>query len=159
MTQITYYTVITGKRSCIITYAQPPAYETKILSGSFPDPGEASQQFQKTVQGAFEYLTEGIFNRKVGTLAYRYKQDLTKLASWNQCQRPANKRKSAMPLTNEQYFNNLTTSGLELAEEYLEQDLQTLQENNLPVSDTVAGLLMVHTLQSGQDDETEEELL
>ena len=48
-------------------------------------------------------------------------------------------------LTNEEYFKNLSASGLELAEEYLEQDLEILQENDLPVNDTVAGLLIIHT--------------
>jgi hypothetical protein len=33
------------------------------------------------------------------------------------------------------------------------EDLKTLQENNLPMSDTVAGLLMVHTLQAEQESE------
>jgi hypothetical protein len=50
-------------------------------------------------------------------------------------------------LTNEEYFNNLPTSGLELAEEYLDQDLQTLEAHDLPVNDTVAGLLMIHMRQ------------
>ncbi len=62
-------------------------------------------------------------------------------------------------ITNEQYFNNLTANGLDLAEEYLEQDLATLQENDLPVSDTVAGLLTVHALKGERDEVSEEELL
>jgi hypothetical protein len=41
---------------------------------------------------------------------------------------------------------------LELAEEYLEQDLAALQENDLPVSDTVAGLLLVHALQEEEQE-------
>lgn len=158
MTQLTYYTVIIGKRSCLVTYAQSPAYETKLSPGSFPDPGEASQQFQKTMQGKLEYLTQGVFDRKVSDLAYRYKSDLMKLAAWNH--QATMERKSPMVLiTNEQYFNNLTANGLDLAEEYLEQDLATLQENDLPVSDTVAGLLTVHALKGERDEVSEEELL
>jgi hypothetical protein len=57
-----------------------------------------------------------------------------------------------MSLTNAQYFNALPASGLELAEEYLQQDLETLQENDLPVSDTVAALLLVNTLKSEEQD-------
>jgi hypothetical protein len=82
MKQTTYYTVITGKRS-LVKYAQGPTYETKLFSGSFPDPGEASQQFKQTVQGQVEYLAEKPFERKVGELAERYKQDRLKLADWN----------------------------------------------------------------------------
>jgi hypothetical protein len=59
-----------------------------------------------------------------------------------------------MSLTNEQYFNNLPVNGLEAAEDYLEQDLKILQDNDLPQADTVAGLLTVRTL---LEDESEEE--
>jgi hypothetical protein len=151
MPQITLYTVITGKRSYIVTYAQSPAYETKVFSGAFNDPGEASQEFKKTIKGKLEFLKEGVFQRKVGALSYRYQQDLLKLQTWNQSTH-TNKRKSPMSVSNEQYFNNLSASGLELAEEYLEEDLQTLQENDLPVSDTVVGLLTVHTLQEEEQE-------
>ena len=58
-----------------------------------------------------------------------------------------------MPVTNEQYVNGLTASGLELAEEYLRQDLETLQESDLPVADTVAALCMVHARQTTGDKE------
>jgi hypothetical protein len=61
-----------------------------------------------------------------------------------------------MALTNEQYFNHLPVNGLEAAEEYLEQDLKVLQENDLPVSDTVAGLLTVHALQEREQEEEEQ---
>jgi hypothetical protein len=153
MTPLTYYTVIIGKRSCMVTYAQPPAYETKLFSGSFADPGEASQQFKKTMQGKLEYLSQGVFDRKVSALASRYQQDLVKLQIWNQGPRTLSKeRNPRMPLTNEQYFNHLTASGLELAEDYLEQDLATLQENDLPVSDTVAGLLLAQALQEEEQE-------
>jgi hypothetical protein len=47
---------------------------------------------------------------------------------------------------------------LELAEEYLMEDLETLQENDLPVSDTVAGLLTVHALQQEQEEQEEDDL-
>jgi hypothetical protein len=163
MTQLTLYTVIIGKRSCMVTYATSPAYETKLFSGSFADPGEAHQQFKKTMQGKLEYVSQGAFDGKVSDLAYRYKSDRMKLAAWNQSHRGTMKRKdSPMALiTNEQYFNHLTTSGLELAEDYLEQDLATLQENGLPLADTVAGLLTVHSLKVEQDEisVSEEELL
>lgn len=56
-------------------------------------------------------------------------------------------------LTNEQYFSSLSSNGLELAEEYLDQDLKTLQEYDLPVNDTVAGLLMMHTLRDEQEED------
>jgi hypothetical protein len=154
MTPLTYYTVIIGKRSCIVTYAQPPAYETKLFSGAFPDAGEASQEFKKTIQGNHEYLTPGAFNRKVGQLASRYKSDLLKLATWNQGPCALSKeRNPRMALTNEQSFNALPLNGLELAEDCLEQDLETLRENDLPVVDTVAGLLAVHALQEEQEEE------
>ncbi len=158
MTQITYYTVIIGKRACLVTYAQSPAYETKLFPGSFSDPGEASQQFQKKMQGKLEYISQGVFDRKISDLAYRYTSDLLKLPIWNNQRTP--ERKSPMALiTNEQYFNNLPAFGRDLAEDSLEQDLATLQENDLPVSDTVAGLLMVHSLKVEQDAVSEEELL
>jgi hypothetical protein len=83
MKQTTLYTVITGRRACIVKYAAYPAYETKLFSGSFADHGEASQEFKKTVQGNLELLTEGAFEHKVSQLAYRYQQDLAKLADWN----------------------------------------------------------------------------
>ena len=57
-----------------------------------------------------------------------------------------------MALTLEEYFNNLPPSGLQLAEEYLSLDLETLQEHDLPVSDTVIGLLMIHTQKSEQEE-------
>jgi Sigma-70, region 4 len=68
------------------------------------------------------------------------------------------KKETPMAVTNEQYFSHLSASGLELAEAYLEQDLATLQENDLPVSDTVMGLLMVHERLAEQDDNTKETL-
>jgi hypothetical protein len=78
------YTVIIGKRACIVKYAQSPAYETKLFSGSFTDPGEASQELKKSIQGNHEYLKEGIFERKVEQLSCVYQQDLARLAAWNQ---------------------------------------------------------------------------
>ena len=83
MKPTTYYTVATGKRVSMVKYAQSPEYSVKLFSGSFPDPGEASQQFKQTVQGHVEYLTEKAFERKVGELAERYKQERLKLADWN----------------------------------------------------------------------------
>lgn len=82
MKQITYYTVVTGKRSNLVKYAQSPAYEVKLFSGAFDDPGEASQEFKKTIQGKLEHLSEKAFERKVSDLHNRYKQDLAKLADW-----------------------------------------------------------------------------
>ena len=55
-------------------------------------------------------------------------------------------------LTNEQYISALPANGLALAEEYLEHDFETLQENDFPVSDTVTGLLLIHTLTSEQEE-------
>jgi hypothetical protein len=156
MKQLTYYTVIIGKRSCMVSYAQSPAYETKLFSGSFADPGEASQQFKKAMQGHHEYLTEGVFHRKVDALARAYQSDLLKLQAWNQSQPTQRKGSRPMAVTPEQYFSHLTASGLELAEEYLEQDLATLQENGLPVADTVAGLLTVHTLLEEEQEEEDD---
>ena len=83
MKQITYYTVITGKRSNIVKYAQSPAYETKLFPGAYDDPGEASQEFKKTVQGQVEHLPEKAFERKVGELASFHREALAKLADWN----------------------------------------------------------------------------
>jgi len=159
MTQLTYYTVIIGKRSSMVKYAQAPAYEVKLFPRSFPDPGEASQQFKPTVQGKLEYLTPGVFDRKIDSLSSRYQQDRAKLQAWNQG-KPASlaERTEPMALTNEQYFQALPPYGLELAEEYLMEDLETLQENDLPVSDTVAGLLTVHALQQEQEEQEEDDL-
>ena len=83
MTQHVYYTIIIGKRSCTVVYATGPAYEVESLVGTFDDPGEASQEIKKSLQGKLEFLTEGAFQRKVGTLAERYKQEQAKLADWN----------------------------------------------------------------------------
>jgi len=84
MKQITYYTVITGKRSNIVKYAQSPAYETKLFClGAFDDPGEASQEFKQTVQGQVEHLPEKAFERKVDELSNLYRQERLKLADWN----------------------------------------------------------------------------
>jgi hypothetical protein len=57
-----------------------------------------------------------------------------------------------MTLTNEEYFNALPANGLELAEVYLKQDLETLQQNGLPVCETVAGLLTVHARKVEQEE-------
>jgi hypothetical protein len=82
MKQITYYTVVTGKRSNLVKYAQSPAYETKLFSGAFDDPGEASQEFKKTVQGQVEHLPEKAFEQKTSQLAGLYRQERLKLADW-----------------------------------------------------------------------------
>jgi hypothetical protein len=84
MKQTTYYTVITGKRSNIVKYAQSPAYEIKLFSGSFADPGEAHKEFKCAVAGQHTYLTEGAFLQKIERLASRYRQDLIKLQAWTQ---------------------------------------------------------------------------
>jgi len=160
MTPLTYYTVIIGKRSSMVKYAQGPAYEVKLFPHPFADPGEAHQEFKKTLSGKFECLTNGVFDRKIDSLSSRYQQDLVNLQAWNQG-KPAlqAERTSPMALTNEQFFSALSPDGLELAEEYLLDDLAMLQENDLPVSDTVAGLLMVYGLQQeGQQDQEEDDL-
>ncbi len=154
MTQLTYYTVIIGKRSCLVTYAQSPAYETRLFSGSFVSPCEASSEFKKTMPGKLEYLSQGVFHRKVSDLAYRYQSDLAKLTIWNRSSRATGERKSPMALTNEQYISALPTNGRDLAEGYLEQDLKTLQENDLPVSDTVASLLLVQSRKVEQEEDS-----
>lgn len=82
MTHITYYTVIVGKRACIVKYAQSPAYEIKLFSGSFVSPSEASQQFKQSQQDEPEYLKEVAFERKVSFLSTHYSQDLAMLQSW-----------------------------------------------------------------------------
>ena len=155
MTQFTYYTVIIGKRSSLVKYAQAPAYDVKLFPRSFADPGEAHQELKKTLSGKFECLTPGIFDRKIDSLSSRYQQDTAKLAAWNQGM-PAlqAERKSPMALTNEEYIDALPINGLELAEEYLLEDLATLQENDLPTGDTVASLLLAHgKLTSMPDDD------
>jgi hypothetical protein len=58
-----------------------------------------------------------------------------------------------MALTNEQYFNALSANGLDLAEAYLEQDLEMLQQHGLPVNETVAGLLMIEALRADLEEE------
>jgi hypothetical protein len=78
-----YYTVITGKRSCLVKYAEAPAYETRLFKGPFANPGNASQEFKLATQGDLEYLTEKAFEHKVSLLSARYKQDLAKLSDWN----------------------------------------------------------------------------
>lgn len=82
MKQITYYTVITGKKAHIVKYAQSPAYETKLFPGAFADPGEASQEFKKSVQGQLECLPEKAFEQKTSQLAGLYRQERLKLADW-----------------------------------------------------------------------------
>ena len=82
MTQQTYYTVIIGSRASIVKYAQSPDYETKLFSGAFASPAEASQEFEKTVQGKIEHLAEKAFERKVSGLASLYRQERLKLADW-----------------------------------------------------------------------------
>ena len=83
MTQPIYYTILIGKRSCMVKYAAGPAYEVEALIGTFTNPGQASQEIKKALHGKLEHLTEGMFQRKVGTLAERYRQDQAKLAAWN----------------------------------------------------------------------------
>jgi hypothetical protein len=155
MTPITYYTVLIGKRSCTVTYAQGPAYEVQALTGTFSDPGETSREIKRRLQKHLEYLAPGVFQRKVYHLAQRYQQERVKLTAWNQCSQPAQTRKLPMSLTNEQYFNNLSVNGLEAAEEFLEQDLKILQDNDLPQADTVVGLLTVCTLLEEESEEEE----
>jgi len=83
MKQTYYYTVIAHKHFFLVKYAIAPVYEIFSFPGTFDDPGEASQEFQKAKQGHLEYLKEGAFQRKVSDLHTRYKQDLAKLADWN----------------------------------------------------------------------------
>ncbi len=154
MKQTIYYTIIIGKRSCLVTYAQPPEYSVKLFSSSFATPDLAHEEVKRTFQCERTYLTEGAFDSRVRRLSEQYQCDEALLQAWNQGQPSTTPKKgrSPMALTNEQYFSLLPTNGLELAEEYLEQDLETLQENDLPVSDTVTGLLMVHARLEGQED-------
>ena len=56
-----------------------------------------------------------------------------------------------MSVTSEQYVNGLPVNALEQTEECLQQDLETLRENGLPVADTVAALCMVHARREGQE--------
>ena len=83
MTQHVYYTVITHTRFCMVKYAIVPACEIFTFPGTFDDPGEASQEFKKTMQGNLEHLSEKAFERKVSDLHNRYQQDLARLADWN----------------------------------------------------------------------------
>jgi len=82
MKQTVYYTIITHRTFFRVLYAITP--ECKILTwpSTFDDPGEASQEFKKVVQGNLECLPEGTFQRKVESLSARYQQDLAKLADW-----------------------------------------------------------------------------
>ena len=83
MTQPIYYTILIGKRSCMVKYAAGPAYEVEALIGTFTNQGQAAQEIKKALHGKLEHLTEGMFQRKVGALAERYRQDQAKLAAWN----------------------------------------------------------------------------
>ena len=83
MKQVTYYTVITYNHFCLVKYATGPAYEVLTFSGTFDDPGEASQEIKKTLQGPLEFQTPALFQRKIDDLHTRYKQDRAKLADWN----------------------------------------------------------------------------
>lgn len=150
------YTVIFGKRSCLVTYAESPAYEVKMLSGSFENPDLAHQEVKRTFQCERTYLTEGAFDSRVRRLSEQYQRDFAELQAWNQGKHSTQKKgRTPMALTNEQFFSALTPSGLELAEDYLEQDLETLQENGLPVHDTVAGLLTLHARKVEEQEEDE----
>lgn len=60
------------------------------------------------------------------------------------------------PVSDEDYLNSLPKAGLELAAQYLEQDYETLLENDLPVAGTVTNLLNVQTLLSEDEEEDEE---
>lgn len=83
MKHITYYTVIIGKRTCTVRYVIGPAYEVQRLDGTFADAGEASQEVKIALEGKLEFLTQGMFQRKVAQLALHYKLDLMKLQAWN----------------------------------------------------------------------------
>ena len=148
----TFYTVIIGKRSCTVSYAVGPAYEVQALIGTFASPDEASQHIKHSLDGKLEYLTPGAFQRKVGGLAYRYSLDLAKLQTWQAGAR-SKERSPRMALTNHQFISALPPNGLALAEEYLEQDLDLLEENDLPVSDTVMGLLLTKALREEEEEE------
>ena len=78
-----YYTIIAHKNFFVVRYAVVPVCEIFAFPGTFNDPGEASQEFQKAKQGKLEYLKEGAFQRKVDDLHTRYRQDLARLADWN----------------------------------------------------------------------------
>lgn len=82
MKQTIYYTVLIHRTFSMIKYAVQPECKILTFPGMFDDPGEASQQFKKAVQGNLEFLTDGAFQRKVGTQASRYQQDLARLADW-----------------------------------------------------------------------------
>ena len=60
-----------------------------------------------------------------------------------------------IPVTDEQYYEALSPSGLQLAEQNLNQDYQLLLETDLPIKDTVTGLFMVHQLQAESQEESE----
>jgi hypothetical protein len=82
MKQPTLYTVIFGKRSCMVKYATSPAYETKLFSGSFANPDLAHQTLKQAVQGPHSYLVEEAFEKQVSRLSSRYQKDMAKLADW-----------------------------------------------------------------------------
>ena len=86
MTQPIYYTVITGRRACLVKYAEGPAYEVKLFHGTFDCPGSASQEFKISLPSSAspEYLTEGAFFRKTSQLARQYQMELIRLEAWNQ---------------------------------------------------------------------------
>lgn len=60
------------------------------------------------------------------------------------------------PVSDEDFINGLPQAGLELAEQSLEEDLEKLEENGLPVAGTVKNLLNVHTRLSEDEQENEE---
>ena len=52
------------------------------------------------------------------------------------------------PVTDDQYFTLLSPQGLQLADQTLQQDHEQLRVNDLPVKDTVFGLLIVQRLRA-----------
>jgi hypothetical protein len=51
-----------------------------------------------------------------------------------------------VPVSDDDFLNGLTPAGLRAAAEYLEQDLEKLQENGLPTGDTMSGIVIVNNL-------------
>ena len=83
MTKQIYYTVIAHKNFYIVKYAFVPVCEVFTFPGMFDTFAQAEEQFKQATAGKLDYLKEGPFQQKVEQLSTRYKQDLVKLAAWN----------------------------------------------------------------------------
>lgn len=54
------------------------------------------------------------------------------------------------PVSDQEYYNALSEQGLQLADHLLQRDYERLAQADLPVRDTVSGLLQVQVLQQSE---------